>query len=269
MSNNSTASRLSRLIGLVGAKRVISSFASSRIDSHSVLFYGPDGAGKDELASIVAGFWLCNSPAAGTGADGTCRSCNACSRATNPDLLLIAPGGAGNIKISQLEHRPDEKEEYLPLLQFIRTPPLMSRHKVVIIKNAERMVEAASNTLLKTLEEPPPFLKVILTTPLPGALRATVLSRVLSVACDLASPKELRAAFPDATEDDILLAEQTPGRVAQILHGPAPYGSSSSSHAAFPADPSTRRLRQRRRFDLSRSGWRGNWTAACDWPTQS
>ena len=71
--------------------------------------------------------------------------------------VINRPRGRREHQISQLEHRPDEKEEYLPLLQFIRTPPLMSRHKVVIIKNAERMVEAASNTLLKTLEEPPPF----------------------------------------------------------------------------------------------------------------
>jgi DNA polymerase-3 subunit delta' len=226
MSNSSTASKLDRLIGLQGAKTIVSSLVSSFTETHALLFYGAEGSGKEELARITSHYWLCTSPDPTLGADGTCRGCNAFERGTNADILWIRPLGAGNqITIRQFEPRPPgaNEEPITPLLVFMRTPPLLSRNKVVVISQAERMNEAASNTLLKTLEEPPSYLKLILTTTSPGAVRSTILSRVLSVSCSLPSRDEIELAFPKATPDDILMAESAPGRLSKILDHPNAY----------------------------------------------
>lgn len=185
---------------------------------HAVLFYGAEGSGKEELARILAQYWLCKNPDRSTGADETCQACGAFSRNTNPDLLVIAPIGAGNLILAkQFEAAPNPKEDDpIPMFHFLRTGPVMSRHKVVLISDAHRMNETSSNSLLKTLEEPHPYTKLILTTPSIGAVRPTILSRCLATACSLPTKEELKQVFPSASDLDFVLSESAPGRLKQM-----------------------------------------------------
>jgi DNA polymerase III delta prime subunit len=217
MSNNSTVSELGRLVGLAGAKKAVSALIEGKFNAHAILFYGGEGCGKETLAQILSEFWLCTQPTE-LGADGACRACLSVAKGTNADLLMIRPQGAGNlIGIKQLQRRPDSEQTTLSMQEFLRTPPLLSKHKIVRIVDAERMTGSSANSLLKTLEEPPNFAKLILSTTSTSAILPTILSRVVAIACSLPSDLELREIFPSATDEDLLLAERAPGRIAEIL----------------------------------------------------
>lgn len=191
--------------------------ATGGAGAHAVLLYGARGSGKGTLANLLAQAWLCREPTE-DGADGACRACMAFERGNSPDLLRIAPtGNSSIIKVNAITEGKPSEDNPTPLLDFFRTPPLLSRHKVVVIREAHRMNGDASNALLKTLEEPHPHARLVLTTTSVGAVLPTILSRCLGVACELPREEEVRRMFPEATEDDLRLAEGAPGRVQTIL----------------------------------------------------
>jgi hypothetical protein len=102
------------------------------------------------------------------------------------------------------------------LSDFFRTPPLYARHKVVILEEADRMNSESANSLLKMLEEPPSFGKLVLTTHHIGRVLPTVLSRCLAVACELPTSEAAQALAPELEPDEILLAGSAPGRIRRI-----------------------------------------------------
>ncbi len=219
-----TGPKLDSLLGLEGAKRVVSRLARERSDSHAVLFYGSQGSGKEELAQILAQVWLCRQPEQDGSADGTCQACGAFERGANPDLLHMRPTGpSALLRLEQFVRVNNDPDAPVPLLDFFRTGPLMSRHKVAIITDAHRMNASSSNALLKTLEEPLPHAKLILTTDSVGGVQPTILSRCLAVACSTPSIDELKGGFPSATDEDLLLAEGAPGRLKTVLDHRAEY----------------------------------------------
>jgi DNA polymerase-3 subunit delta' len=203
---------------------VVRRLARERSETHAVLFYGSQGSGKEEMALILAQIWLCRALDEEGGADGACQVCGAFERGTNPDVLQIRPvGPSALLKIDQFVNSDPQPDDPIPLLEFFRTGPLMSRHKVAIVTDAHRMNSYASNALLKTLEEPLPHAKLILTTDSIGGIRPTILSRCLAVACSTPVRAELEIGFPGASATDILLAEGAPGRLQTVLKHPTQY----------------------------------------------
>lgn len=219
--SSSTASKLDSLVGLDSAKRLVLKLSRGEVGTHAVLFYGIPGSGKNELARMLAQAWLCQTPGA-DGADGTCRACLAYERGNSADLLSIHPtGNSRNIVTKQITRPNDKKEpkedDPVPLREFFRTLPLIAKHKVAMIEDAHRMNNSAASALLKTLEEPHPHAKLILTTDSVGGVLPTILSRCLAVACEL--PEHIDHLDPEL----VRLIEGAPGRAKLLANKPDGY----------------------------------------------
>src|SRR5262245_44317497 len=117
----------------------------------SLVLSGPEGVGKKLAAIAVAQAFNCVTPLAdrdGFARDG-CGECAACRRivrGTYPDVQIIEPGETGSIKI----------EEVRAAIDRAVFRPFEGKRRVVIVDQADALVAAAQNALLKTLEEPLP-----------------------------------------------------------------------------------------------------------------
>lgn len=152
---------------------------------HAVLFYGSEGSGMLHFAQKLAQGWLCRETIGGQ-ACGTCAVCKSFTSGRNVDFMHYRPWGPTYWLKEQALRRVkphDDEGPDTPLLEFLRTSPLMARHKVAVFEDADRLYGGAANGLLKTLEEPPDHAKIILTTHEFTKISPTIRSRCMSVAC--------------------------------------------------------------------------------------
>ncbi|MBS1724859.1 MAG: hypothetical protein JSS66_18105 [Armatimonadetes bacterium] len=180
---------------------------------HAVLFYGTAGSGLEEAASNLARGWLCPN-----GGCGDCAVCRAYEGGRMVDLMWIKPWGpSGIIKLSAIKRRTPREDDdpEPPLREFFRTRPLMARNKVAVFESAHRMNSDAANALLKTLEEPPEYAKVVLTSSEFARVLPTVRSRCLNIACEAASD-------PKADEMTRVFAP-SPGLAEQVVRHQTAY----------------------------------------------
>lgn len=139
----------------------------------SLVLAGPVGIGKRLTAIAVAQALNCLKtsellfPAIGFDACGTCSACTRIARGVHPDVLIVQPGDSGAIKVDQVRDIVD-RAAYRPF---------EGRRRAVILDDADALVAAAQNALLKTLEEPPPSSVFMLVTARPDVLLPTVRSR--------------------------------------------------------------------------------------------
>jgi DNA polymerase III subunit delta' len=136
---------------------------------HALLLQGVEGLGKRALAAWLAAAVLCERSAGGVlDHCGACVSCTLIRAGTHPDLLWVAPEeGKQQISIEQTRTAAD---------RLTRTS-YRQGYKVAVIEPAHQMTTSATNSVLKTLEEPAPPSLLILLTSQPSLLLATVRSR--------------------------------------------------------------------------------------------
>jgi hypothetical protein len=234
--SSSTVSKISGLIGLQGAKRALLRFMRPDSGVHAVLLYGTQGAGKKTLANALAQAWLCTN-VSDEGACGECRSCDAFVRQRSADLLRIHPLGPSDLikagAITETDNPDDDK--LLPALDFLRTPPLMARHKVVTIFRADRMNQTAANAFLKTLEEPQTYAKIVMTSAEIGRVLPTIVSRCVCVACELPERGELDTMGAGMNALLRPLADGAPGRLNHLHSNEAAYRPIAEFAASLPA----------------------------------
>jgi DNA polymerase III subunit delta' len=158
---------------ILGQERVISHLRTAREKgrlSHAYLFLGPEGVGRASTARALAAALNCLTPQEDGDACGTCPSCRRLAAGTNPDFVVIGP--------TSESHQPQIKiEQIRELSRLTNYPPLGDGWRVILIKPAEAMNEAAANALLKTLEEPPERHLLVLTAQVEADLLPTIVSR--------------------------------------------------------------------------------------------
>lgn len=155
----------------------------------SLIFAGPAGVGKRLTAMAAAQALNCLTPAeSDDGSRDACGSCSACTRiarGVHPDVLIVGPGDSGAIKIDQVREIVD-RTAYRPF---------EGKRRVVIVDEADALLIAAQNALLKTLEEPPPSSVFMLVTARPDMLLATVRSRCPRLRFRPLSPGQIAQAL--------------------------------------------------------------------------
>jgi DNA polymerase-3 subunit delta' len=146
---------------------------------HALLITGQPGLGKRRLAFDLATAMLCTAPDDGGVSCGDCRACRLVAQGAHPDFFAVEPEeGKQNILIDQIR----------ALGERLSLSSQYGSYRIGLIDPADRMNSAAANALLKTLEEPPANVVLLLTASRPSRLPATIRSRCQQVA--LAPPPE-------------------------------------------------------------------------------
>lgn len=154
---------------------------------HALLLSSPAGYGKRHFAQALAQKLLCQR--ASEFGCGNCRDCQQFAAASHPDYHVIEAEAGRAIRIDQIRALQD----------FIPYSSHAGGYRIVVLVGAEQMNANAANSLLKTLEEPPPGRLLILLSQAPSRLAPTILSRC----------QQRRLQRPSAALATTWLCEQT------------------------------------------------------------
>lgn len=156
--------RFEDIVGQGHITRVLRSAIRTGRIAHAYLFTGVRGVGKTTAARILAKALNCEKGPTPT----PCNECANCSEITaGSSMDVYEIDGASNRGIDEVRQ----------IIENVRYQPAKSRFKIYIIDEVHQVTKDAFNALLKTLEEPPPFVKFILATTEPHRLPETILSR--------------------------------------------------------------------------------------------
>jgi len=175
-----------------GRARVALSAALASGPSHAYLFRGPRGAGKAAVARAFAAEILATAAAD----PDDVRRRALLDPSPHPDLVWLRPRGA--------QHMVEEVRERVIRAASYR--PFEDEKRVFVVEAAEAMRDESQNALLKTLEEPPDFVHLILLTAEPNALLETIASRCQPVDFTPLPPEAIEAALPAEASPDELAA---------------------------------------------------------------
>jgi DNA polymerase-3 subunit delta' len=137
--------------------------------SHAYLFHGPAGTGKRTIARAFAGALLAD------GARDRGSVAERVARDAHPDLTWVTPSGAAEMLVGDIEE---------PVVAAATRTPFESSRRVFVIEGVERMNDQAANRMLKTLEEPPSFVHLLLLSDRREDVLATITSRCQNVRFD-------------------------------------------------------------------------------------
>ncbi len=148
--------------------------------SHAYLFHGPGGAGKRSVARAVAAELLSEGSSDPDSARARARS------GSHPDLTWVSPSGAHEILVSDIDG---------PVVAAASRTPFESSRRVFVIERVDELGDEAANRMLKTLEEPAPFVHLILITDRVAEVLPTIRSRCQHVRFEPPPIEQVAAAI--------------------------------------------------------------------------
>lgn len=200
------------LIGNERIKENLTKVLDNKTIAHSYMFIGTKGIGKKEFAKEFARGILC-----ANNEDKPCNECKSCIEFVNnnnPDYYEISlEEDENSIKIDTIRQMQKRVQEL----------PIVSDRKVYIIDDSEYMTKDAQNCLLKTLEEPPKFVTIILIVSNENLILNTIKSRCLKIYFNDLLNDELKKYIrenlgaEDFSENMLKACGGSPGKANNIL----------------------------------------------------
>jgi DNA polymerase-3 subunit delta' len=173
---------------LVGQEQVaafLKAAVESGRSSHAYLFVGPAGSGKRTAALRLACALVCDDNGC-----GTCHACAAVKRGAHPDVRTVDPIGAATYLVEQI------RDDLVPDMWLA---PVEAPAKVYVIERADALGEASASAFLKTLEEPPSKVTIVLLTDDFDGVLPTIVSRCQVVRFAAVSPSRAVALLAERT----------------------------------------------------------------------
>lgn len=207
---------------IVGQEKIIGALKNA-VESdrlgHAYIFSGPDGIGKMTVAKTFAAALVCEY--AGQLDSKPCGNCHACKmvkEGSHPDVVVIDDEGKGSIGVEKIRE----------LQRDTGIRPLYALKKVYIIDGGERMTLQAQNCLLKTLEDPPAYVVIIITAVNCAALIDTIRSRAVRYEFGRYAVDEIKRILthktggcnPDTIDFASSFCEGVIGKAASLVESP-------------------------------------------------
>ena len=188
------------IVGNETAKKILQKAVELNKTSHSYMFIGISGIGKKIIAKEFSKMILCLNEHKYC---NKCKSCIEFDSNNNPDFTIIEPDN-GCIKIDQIRN----------LQKVISEKPIISSNKVCIINDADLMTVEAQNCLLKTLEEPPEYMTIILVGTNDSNFLPTIKSRCTIMYFERIKDDEIKKYLEENFKE-----QGIPSNITQIADG--------------------------------------------------
>ena len=184
-----------KIIGNEKNKTILKKALELNKTSHSYLFWGTEGIGKKKIALEFAKKLLCLTP---NEENCRCKACIEFDSNNNPDFMMIEPQD-GKVKIDQIRE----------MQRKVAEKPIVSDNKVYIIDDSDTMTSEAQNCLLKTLEEPPEYVTIILICSNEDNMLSTIKSRCTRIHFENLEISEVKGYikqnYPEIEIDDSII----------------------------------------------------------------